>query len=140
MKISSLKSLTFLLLVLFVFSSGIVRAEESTTEPVSSTETQEAVEPSQLNEAAPDADVVPDEDLTAVEEESAPAPLDAQSKVVKGIEVIGNKSIGVAAILSKIKTRVGQAYIENVISDDLKRLYNTGYFLCHNPLLKFVLI
>ncbi len=128
MKISSLKSLTFLLLVLFVFSSGIVRAEESTTEPVSATETQEAVEPSQLNEAALDSDVVPDEDLTAVEEESAPAPLDAQSKVVKGIEVIGNKSIGVAAILSKIKTRVGQAYIENVISDDLKRLYNTGYF------------
>ena len=48
--------------------------------------------------------------------------------VVKAIEVEGNKSISVATILSKIKTRVGQDYLQSVISDDLKRLYNTGYF------------
>ncbi|MCK5179351.1 MAG: outer membrane protein assembly factor BamA, partial [Candidatus Omnitrophica bacterium] len=34
----------------------------------------------------------------------------------------------IAIILSKIKTRVGQEYLQAVISDDLKRLYNTGYF------------
>ncbi len=47
---------------------------------------------------------------------------------VKSIEVIGNKTISIATILSKIKTRVGQDYLQGVVSDDLKRLYNTGYF------------
>lgn len=52
----------------------------------------------------------------------------SSGKVVKSIEIKGQKSIGVATILTKIKTRVGQEYRQNVISDDLKRLYNTGYF------------
>lgn len=52
----------------------------------------------------------------------------APSPVVKAIEVKGNKTISVSAILAKIKTRVGQEYIQSVVSDDLKRLYNTGYF------------
>jgi len=50
------------------------------------------------------------------------------AKVVKSIEIQGNKTISMATILSKIKTRVGQEYLQSVISDDLKRLYNTGYF------------
>ncbi|MBL8012729.1 MAG: hypothetical protein JNN05_02665, partial [Candidatus Omnitrophica bacterium] len=77
----------------------------------------------------------PPEDATVSSDSSAnapesldPGPLTAISKTVKSIEILGNKSIGVAAILSKIKTRIGQEYIENVVSDDLKRLYNTGYF------------
>ena len=49
-------------------------------------------------------------------------------KTVTAIEVVGNKTISIATILSKIKTRVGQNYLQTVISDDLKRLYNTGYF------------
>lgn len=48
--------------------------------------------------------------------------------IVKAIEVNGNKTISVSSILDKIKTRVGQEYLQSVISDDLKRLYNTGYF------------
>lgn len=51
-----------------------------------------------------------------------------EAKVVKAIEVKGNKTISIATILSKIKTRVGQDYIQSVVSDDIKRLYNTGYF------------
>ncbi|OGX09670.1 MAG: outer membrane protein assembly factor BamA, partial [Omnitrophica WOR_2 bacterium GWA2_37_7] len=51
-----------------------------------------------------------------------------ETKVVKAIEVKGNNTIGIATILSKIKTRVGQEYLQSVVSDDLKRLYNTGYF------------
>lgn len=49
-------------------------------------------------------------------------------KVVKSIDIVGNKSIGITQILAKIKTRVGQDYVENIVSDDLKRLYNTGHF------------
>ncbi len=58
----------------------------------------------------------------AVEESAAPG------KMVKSIDIEGNKSIGIATILAKIKTRVGVEYRQNVISDDLKRLYNSGYF------------
>ncbi len=57
----------------------------------------------------------------------APAPSEPK-KIVKAIEVKGNKTIAIATIITKIKTRVGQEYLENVISDDIKRLYNTGFF------------
>lgn len=59
---------------------------------------------------------------------SVPSSAEAESRMVKAIEVKGNKTIALSTILSKIKTRVGQAYLQSVISDDLKRLYNTGYF------------
>jgi len=63
--------------------------------------------------------------------ESSPAPaslLPSDKKFIKGIEVKGNKTITTSAILFKIKSRVDQEYSQHVISDDLKRLYNTGYF------------
>jgi len=65
------------------------------------------------------------------------APLQAQqpmpeaaptAKIVKAIDIQGNKSIGIAQILARIKTRVGEEYQDAVVSDDLKRLYNTGHF------------
>ncbi len=59
-------------------------------------------------------------------------------KIVKAIDIQGNKSIGVAQILARIKTRVGEEYQDAVVSDDLKRLYNTGHFsdvqIDHEPL------
>jgi len=61
-------------------------------------------------------------------EDPVTAVSDTSSTVVKSIEIKGNKTISIATILSKIKTRVGQEYLQSVISDDLKRLYNTGYF------------
>lgn len=54
--------------------------------------------------------------------------LGEERKTVKAVEVEGNESISIATILSKIKTRVGQPFLQTVISDDLKRLYNTGFF------------
>lgn len=56
------------------------------------------------------------------------APETSEGKIVKAIDIKGNKTISIATILSKIKTRVGQPYLQAVLSDDLKRLYNTGYF------------
>ena len=47
---------------------------------------------------------------------------------VLSIEVKGNKTISTNTIISKMKTRSGSPYLENVISDDLKRLYLTGFF------------
>jgi outer membrane protein insertion porin family len=51
-----------------------------------------------------------------------------QPKLVTAIEVKGNKSISTNVIVSKMKTRIGSPYQENIISDDLKRLYLLGFF------------
>jgi len=64
------------------------------------------------------------EQKTAVESETTPAAL----KNVTAIEVTGNKAISSNVIVSKMKTRIGSAYQENIISDDLKRLYLLGFF------------
>jgi outer membrane protein assembly factor BamA len=53
---------------------------------------------------------------------------DSSGKMVTAIEVRGNKSISSNTILSKMKTRPGSPYLDNIISDDLKRLYILGYF------------
>ncbi len=50
------------------------------------------------------------------------------SKMVIAIEVKGNKSISSNNIISKLKTRPGSPYQDNIVSDDLKRLYILGYF------------
>ncbi|MBL7081501.1 MAG: outer membrane protein assembly factor BamA [Candidatus Omnitrophica bacterium] len=49
-------------------------------------------------------------------------------KKVTVIEVEGNTSINTNTILSKMKTKVGSPYLDNIISDDIKRLYLLGYF------------
>jgi len=60
---------------------------------------------------------------TVVPSEAAPP-----AKNVTAIEVKGNKSISTNVIVSKMKTRIGSPYQENIISDDLKRLYLLGFF------------
>jgi len=65
------------------------------------------------------------------EQETTPSqvsPEEKTPKIIKVIEVRGNKSVSTNTILSKIKTRVGQPYQENIISDDVKRLYLLGFF------------
>jgi len=62
--------------------------------------------------------------IFAEESPSTPAAL----KNVTAIEVKGNKAISTNVIISKMKTRIGSAYQENIISDDLKRLYLLGFF------------
>ena len=64
------------------------------------------------------------EPKAAVSVESAPVAL----KNVTAIEISGNKAISTNVIISKMKTRIGSAYQENIISDDLKRLYLLGFF------------
>jgi outer membrane protein insertion porin family len=48
--------------------------------------------------------------------------------VVSDIEVKGNRTIGSEKIVSQIKLRPGQPYNENVVSEDIKRIYETGFF------------
>lgn len=57
------------------------------------------------------------------------APVSAQPvKLITGIEVRGNKAISTNTIVSKMKSRIGSPYQENVVSDDLKRLYLLAFF------------
>jgi outer membrane protein insertion porin family len=65
----------------------------------------------------------PEQTTTAAPEATPPV-----IKNVTAIEVVGNKSISTNVVVSKMKTRIGSAYQENVISDDLKRLYLLGFF------------
>lgn len=54
-------------------------------------------------------------------------PLFAQ-EVISKIDVVGNSVVSDATVLSKIKTRPQQKYNKNVINEDIKVLYSTGYF------------
>jgi len=49
-------------------------------------------------------------------------------KIIKDIEIKGNKAMSISTILSKIKTRINQPYYLRVARDDIKRLYETGFF------------
>jgi len=57
-----------------------------------------------------------------------PSTTQKENKTVTAIEVKGNKAISSNTVVSKMKTRIGSPYLENVISDDLKRLYLLGFF------------
>ncbi len=109
------------------------KAEQKDTPPAADTkaatepapDTKAADEPAAAPAPAAESDIkmqVPPVDAAAV------APAAPAAKIVKSIDIQGNKSIGIAQVLAKIKTRVGQEYQELVVSDDLKRLYNTGHF------------
>ena len=50
------------------------------------------------------------------------------TKIVKAVEIKGNKAISTPTIMTKIKTRVGLPYYSQKSRDDIKRLYETGFF------------
>lgn len=47
---------------------------------------------------------------------------------IKLIELTGNKKIGDATIISKIRSSVGTPFSKNAVQEDIKRLYRIGYF------------
>jgi len=55
---------------------------------------------------------------------------DAQKtdKKVIGVEIIGNQIISTQTILSKMRTRKGAILRQQMVNDDIKRLYATKYF------------
>ncbi|RJO64615.1 MAG: outer membrane protein assembly factor BamA [Candidatus Omnitrophota bacterium] len=71
-------------------------------------------------------------DENAITQESSVVSTEAtqaqESKMVTAMEVKGNKSISTNTVLSKMKIRIGSPYNDNIINDDLKRLYLLGYF------------
>ncbi len=129
------------IILLFIILTTAQSFAEEQAADVANTQAPADVAPAADVQA--DTQAVPSQEVKA-EEESADAQVAQEStqepaqdaavvspggKIVKSIDIQGNKSIGVAQVLAKIKTRVGQEYQENVVGDDLKRLYNTGHFV-----------
>ena len=52
----------------------------------------------------------------------------ASENTIASIQIKGHKIVSDATIISKIKLRSGQPYNENVINEDIKNLYATGFF------------
>lgn len=57
-----------------------------------------------------------------------PALAEDAARVVKAIDVKGNKTVSSLTILAKIKTQVDQPLSSVVLNEDLKRLYGLGFF------------
>ena len=52
----------------------------------------------------------------------------AGDKIIITIRAKGNKAISDATILSKTKTKPGSRFSQEIVNDDIKRLYALGYF------------
>jgi len=59
---------------------------------------------------------------------TTPVTTPAPAKLVTAIEIKGNKAISTNVVISKMKSKIGSPYQENIVSDDLKRLYLLGFF------------
>ena len=51
-----------------------------------------------------------------------------EGKIVKAVDVRGNKTVSSLTILAKVKTQIGQPVSSTALNEDLKRLYGLGYF------------
>lgn len=49
-------------------------------------------------------------------------------KIIKYVDVRNNKTVSSATILSKLKTKRGDEFLEKVVNEDVKRLYLMGFF------------
>jgi len=77
--------------------------------------------------AGQDEAAVAQDEATASQDEAS-VPQGEGQPVVTAVEIKGNTSVSTTSILSKLKTRTGAPYAENISSDDLKRLYLLGFF------------
>ncbi len=50
------------------------------------------------------------------------------SKMVRAVDVRGNKTVSSLTILAKVKTQIGEPLSSVVLNEDLKRLYGLGFF------------
>ncbi|MDD5495682.1 MAG: outer membrane protein assembly factor BamA [Candidatus Omnitrophica bacterium] len=53
---------------------------------------------------------------------------DREGEIIKAIEVKNNRAVSSETILTKMKTKAGDKFSQEVLNDDLKRLYATEYF------------
>lgn len=66
--------------------------------------------------------------LVTFGQQEEPSSAEPSLKIIKAVEILGNKAISTSTIMAKIKTRIGQPYYSQTARDDIKRLYETGFF------------
>lgn len=66
--------------------------------------------------------------LSFVSSPRAMAQEESSKKIIKYVDVRDNKTVSSATILSKLKTRRGDMFLEKVVNEDIKRLYLMGFF------------
>ena len=59
---------------------------------------------------------------------SSPVFSEEDGKIVKAVDVKGNKTVSSLTILAKVKTQIGQPLSSTILNEDLKRLYGLGFF------------
>ena len=60
--------------------------------------------------------------------ETTVADPDKSEKKVVGVEIVGNQIISTQTIISKMRTRKGAILRQQMVNEDIKRLYSAGYF------------
>ncbi|MBI4972042.1 MAG: outer membrane protein assembly factor BamA [Candidatus Omnitrophica bacterium] len=75
---------------------------------------------------------VPATIATPAQTVSAAAPAQSASvpeqTVVRKVEIRGNRVVSTNAVINKLKTKVGHPLLQEVVNEDVKRLYATGFF------------
>lgn len=138
------------LAVLFLFSTLFVpptvfsqtAADSASSDAVASSDTTSSTTPSgestqpvptdsQEPVAASDSSVAQAEQASADDATvpaGAPSVSDAAEKKVVAVEILGNQVISTQTILTKMRTRKGAILRQQMINEDIKRLYATRYF------------
>lgn len=105
-------------------------AAQTSASPSTSSETSAA--PASASETTPDQTsaslATSPEATTAPASQPPPQPQAAPVKQIVSIEVRGNRIVSTNTILSKIQTQPGQTLKQQVVNEDIKRLYGTGFF------------
>ncbi|MFC1624002.1 outer membrane protein assembly factor BamA [Candidatus Omnitrophota bacterium] len=59
---------------------------------------------------------------------NASAEEESRKKIIKYVDIRNNKTVSSAKILSRLKTKRGDVFLEKVVNEDVKRLYLMGFF------------
>jgi outer membrane protein insertion porin family len=58
----------------------------------------------------------------------SPLYVSAEGPLIKFVEIQGNMKVSNETIHSKLKSKVGDPFSENIVQEDIKKLYSIGYF------------
>ena len=114
------RQLAFLLSFLMTFSFSL-RAEDQKAPAADETQKTETAQPA---EASQPAEQPPAEQPPA---EQPPAPPEHPNKIT-AIEIRGNQIVSTNTVLSKLQSHAGEPLVQATINEDVKRLYQAGFF------------
>lgn len=100
---------------------------EQTAPKVSDTQPTAPAQKPEQNPAAPAPETTAGVPQSA-DPSAPPSSAVPSTKKIMAVEVRGNRIVSSNTILSKIQTKQGQDLLQQVVNEDIKRLYATGFF------------